>query len=354
MSFNKTTGPDLYSKISKYADNLLVKKDPRNRPILVLDEDPQTLELMLEPLRWEGYDVRGLTSSKEAIEFLNYWKPQLIIVDPEFSDEDGLKYLNSLAPYLDTTGLIVVSSEKSTERISQCLDMGASDYIVSPFVATEFLARVRAQLRFRDAKEALVEANLQLQELVEIDDLTGLFNMRSIFQKLEFEMERGKRFNRPVTVVMIDMDHFKTVNDGHDHLFGSYVLSEVGKLIKSSTRTVDIPARYGGDEFLIVLSETPLAGIEQFCERLRSRIEQATFSQGKDSIKLTVSTGFATSKLGEDIPAKELVRKADMALYEAKRRGRNQVCAYKPEIDRSTSLNHSAVIDIFEKKRKTA
>ena len=233
-----------------------MKRDPRNRPILVLDEDVETLELMLEPLRWEGYDVRGLTSSKEASEFLNYWKPQLIIVDPEFAHEDGLKYLNSLAPYLDTTGLIVVSSEKSTERISQCLDMGASDYIIAPFAPPEFLARVRAQLRFRDAKEDLVEANQQLLQLVEIDDLTGLFNMRSIFQKLEFEMERGKRFNRSVTVVMIDMDHFKTVNDGHDHLFGSYVLSEVGKIIKASTRTVDIPARYGGDEFLIVLSES--------------------------------------------------------------------------------------------------
>ncbi len=333
-----------------------MKRDPRNRPILVLDEDPQTLELMLEPLRWEGYDVRGLTSPKEASEFLNYWKPQLIVIDPEFANQDGLKYLNSLAPYLDTTGLIVVSSETATERISECLDMGASDYIIAPFNPTEFLARVRAQLRFRDAKEELIESNLKLLELVEIDDLTGLFNMRSIFQKLEFEMERGKRFNRAVTVVMIDMDRFKSVNDGHDHLFGSYVLSEVGKIIKSSTRTVDIPARYGGDEFLIVLSETPLAGVEQFCERLRARIEQATFSQGKDSIKLTISAGFASSSAtgGEMLPAKELVRRADMALYEAKRRGRNQVFSYQSEIDRAHSLDHSAVIEIFEKKRKTA
>ena len=333
----------------------LVKRDPKNRPILVLDEDPQTLELMLEPLRWEGYDVRGLTSPKEASEFLNYWKPQLIIVDPEFSNNDGLKYLNSLAPFLDTTGLIVVSGDSSTERISQCLDMGASDYISAPFAPLEFLARVRAQLRFRDTKEELIEANQKLQELVEIDDLTGLFNMRSIFQKLEFEMERGKRFNRAVTVVMIDMDHFKSVNDGHDHLFGSYVLSEVGKIIKSSTRTVDIPARYGGDEFLIVLSETPLAGVEQFCERLRSRIEQATFSQGKDSIKLTISTGFATSSAdaGDMLPAKELVRRADMALYEAKRRGRNQVFAFQDNIDRN-NYKHSAVVEIFDRKRKTA
>jgi diguanylate cyclase (GGDEF)-like protein len=275
---------------------------------------------------------------------------------------DGLNYLNSLTPYLDTTALMVASSDHTPERISQCLDMGASDYICSPFKPTEFLARVRAQLRFRDAKEELIESNQRLQELIEIDDLTGLFNMRSIFEKLEFEMERGKRFSRPVTVVMIDMDHFKCVNDGHDHLFGSYVLSEVGKIIKSSTRTVDIPARYGGDEFLIVLSETPLAGVEQFCERLRSRIEKSVFAQGKDSIKLTVSMGFCTSEVGEALSAKELVRRADMALYQAKKLGRNRVSAYKPSIDRlqdspytqGYDLDHSAVIDIFDKKRKTA
>jgi diguanylate cyclase (GGDEF)-like protein len=331
-----------------------MKKDPRNRPILVLDEDPDTLELLLEPLRWEGYDVRGLTSPKEASELLNYWKPQMIIVDPGFSNEDGLEYLNSLTNYLDLTSLIVVSSKAEPDHMAQCLDMGASDYIITPFLPTEFLARVRAQLRFRDTKEELIEANQKLQELVDIDDLTGLFNMRSIFQKLEFELERGKRFNRPVTVVMIDMDRFKIVNDGHDHLFGSYVLSEVGKIIRASTRNVDIPARYGGDEFLIILSETPLAGVEHFCERLRKRVEQTLFSQGKDSIQMTLSIGHASVQGSEVITAKEIVRRADSALYQAKNLGRNRVVAYGGSTDASRDLEKSAVINIFHKARKSA
>lgn len=331
-----------------------MKKDPRNRPILVLDEDVDTLELMLEPLRWEGYDVRGLSSPKEAREFLNYWKPQMIIIDPEFSDEDGLKFLTSLSDYLDTTSLMIVSANTSSEQIAQCLDMGASDYIVAPFVPLEFLSRVRAQLRFRDAKEELVEANQKLLELVDIDDLTGLFNMRSIFQKLEFEMERGKRFNRAVTVVMIDMDRFKTVNDGHDHLFGSFVLSEVGKIIKASTRNVDIPARYGGDEFLIVLSETPLSGVEHFCERLRKRVEQTTFSQGKDMIQMTLSIGHASANGSEVISAKELVRRADSALYQAKNAGRNRVIAYDGPVKNAHDIEKSSVINIFQKPRKSA
>lgn len=333
---------------------ILMKKNPKNRPILVLDEDPETLELMMEPLRWEGYDVRGLTSPSEASEFLNYWKPQMIIVDPDFATTDGLEYLNSLHGHLDTTSLIIVSSNSSTDRITQCLDLGASDYIVSPFIPLEFLARVRAQFRVLDSKDELLEANRRLMELIEIDDLTGLFNMRSIYQKLEFEMERGRRFSRPVTVVMIDMDKFKTVNDGHDHLFGSYILSEVGKIIKTSTRTVDIPARYGGDEFLIVLTETPLAGVELFCERLRKKVEQMTFTQGPDTINLTLSIGFATTKENENLPPKELVRRADMALYEAKRRGRNQVVCFDSNTECDHRIEKSAVMDIFDKKSKTA
>ncbi|MGZ3690090.1 MAG: GGDEF domain-containing response regulator [Pseudobdellovibrio sp.] len=331
-----------------------MKKDPKHRPILVLDEDPETLELMMEPLRWEGYDVRGLTSPSDVSEFINYWKPQMIIVDPDFSNFDGLAYLNSLSGHLDTTSLIVVSANSSTDRITQCLDLGASDYIVSPFVPLEFLARVRTQFRFLDAKEELLETNQKLQELVEIDDLTGLFNMRSIYQKLDFEMERGKRFNRPVTVVMIDMDNFKSVNDGHDHLFGSYVLSEVGKLIKASTRNIDIPARYGGDEFLIVLSETPLAGVELFCERLRKRVEQTVFAHEKDSIKLTLSLGYATTQPGESLTPKELVRRADIALYEAKDRGRNRTVCFENGIRSNHREEKSAVLNLFSKKSKTA
>lgn len=332
-----------------------MKKDPKSRPILVLDEDAETLELMLEPLRWEGYDVRGFTSSKEASEFISYWRPQMIILDPDFAKEDGLAYLNSLSDYMDTTSVVVVSSNSTPERVSQCLDLGVSDYIKTPFAQVEFLARIRAQLRLRDSREELQQANEKLQELVEIDDLTGLYNMRSIYQKLEFELERGKRFNRPVTVVMLDMDRFKSVNDGHDHLFGSFVLGEVGKIIKASTRTVDIPARYGGDEFLIVLSEIPLSGIEQFCERLRQRIEKVTFTHGRDSIKLTVSIGYATTSAGDVLAARELVRRADMALYQAKREGRNRIQFYTPACERSERvLDASAAIEIFDKKIKTA
>lgn len=333
-----------------------MKKDPKQRPILVLDEGPDTLELMAEPLRWEGYEVHGFTSEKEATEALNCLRPQLIILDPDFAEGHGLNFVNNLFSTVQKVPVVVVSSNYTTEKITQFLDLGASDFISSPFVPMEFLARVRTQLRMRDIQEELLASNQKLQELVEIDDLTGLFNTRSLYSKLEFEIERAQRFERPVTVVMIDMDKFKSVNDGHDHLFGSFVISEVGKIIRQNTRTVDIPARYGGDEFLIVLSEIPLSGVEFFCEKLRKRVEQHTFISGHDSIKLTLSIGFATYEgdPSQAITGKELVRRADSALYEAKHQGRNRVVGYDSKFDRLHKFEKSSVSALFDKNKKTA
>lgn len=319
-----------------------MKKDPKKRVILVLNEDPAALQLVMEPLRWEGYEVHGYTCYDHFLTALSVQRPHMVIIDPDLSAHNGVQILNQLFPVLDSCTLIVVSADSSTEKITQYLDIGASDFITAPFVPLEFLARIRTQFRIKDMKDDLIEANESLQALVEIDDLTGLFNMRSLYQKLDFEIERAKRFSRTVTVVMMDMDRFKSVNDGHDHLFGSYVISEVGKIIRQMTRAVDIPARYGGDEFLIVLSETPLSGVEAFCERLRKKVEETTFTQGSDSICLTLSIGYATLSASDNFSAKELVRRADMALYEAKRQGRNLALEYQPEYDRLNKVKKAA------------
>lgn len=302
-----------------------------SRRILVIDDDPDSLEIIMEPLRWEGYDTRGVTNAEEALSLIESWTPHLVILDWLMPSMSGVKILRTIREKLIHVSCIFVSANSSTEAIIEGLDAGADDYIIKPFVPLEFLARVRTHLRIRDLHEQLLFANERLKELVDIDDLTGLYNMRSFYQRLEFEMERAKRFNREVAVVMMDMDYFKTVNDGHDHLFGSYVLSEVGKIIKSNTRNIDIPARYGGDEFVVVLSETNHEGVMNFCQRLRQNIAKTTFRNGEDSINMTLSLGFAVYLPGEVINARELVRRADHALYESKHGGRNQVQYYKPE-----------------------
>lgn len=294
----------------------------------MIDNDSDSLEILLEPLRWEGYDARGVTSEAEAHKLVESWIPHVVILDWMTPSMAGLRILRTVRERLAHVSCVFVSENSNTDAIIEALDSGADDYIVKPFVPLELLARIRTQLRIRDLHEQLLFANEKLKELVDTDDLTGLYNMRSLYQRLDFEMERGRRFQRDVCVVMMDMDYFKTVNDGHDHLFGSYVLSEVGKIIRANTRNIDIPARYGGDEFLMVLTETNHEGALFFCERLRANIEKTTFKNAEDSIKLTASLGFAITVPGENISAKELVRRADHALYDSKRGGRNRVSHY--------------------------
>ena len=297
------------------------------RRILVVDQDSQSLGVLLEPLRWEGYDTRGETSIRQALKVAREWSPHIVLIDTRINDE-AKRAIEIFKKKFPLASILLISDDTTTEAIISGLDAGADDYIIKPFVPLELLARIRTHLRIRDLTQQLIFVNERLKELVDTDDLTGLFNMRSLYQKLEFEIERAKRFQRDVCVVMMDMDHFKSVNDGHDHLFGSYVISQVGKIIKQSTRNIDIPARYGGDEFLVVLTEVSYDGAMLFCERLRKFIDKTTFQSGTDSIKLTASLGFAITKPGESVSARELVRRADHALYHAKRTGRNKVCFF--------------------------
>lgn len=309
-----------------------MKLESKDRKILVIDADADSRAIIIEPLRWENYEVRGVSSSEEALKLMELWVPNVIIVEWSVSGSAASGFVQKVRLQFPHVSCIFISSDSTTEAIISALDTGGDDYIIKPFVPLELLARVRTHFRIRELHRQLLFANEKLKELVDTDDLTGLFNMRSLYQRLDFELERAKRFNRDVCVVMMDMDYFKTVNDGHDHLFGSYVLSEIGKIIKSNTRNIDIPARYGGDEFLVVLTEVDHRGSLLFCERLRKAIEARTFVNGEDSIKLTVSLGFASTVPGEEILARELVRRADHAQYEAKHGGRNQTRFYTPDI----------------------
>lgn len=299
--------------------------NPKDRRILVVDDDPDSLEIIAEALRWEGYQVHKSLSGKEAIETIQTWKPHLVILDVNMPGMNGTETLQDLRKHEQYVSVMFISGSTETEAIVAGLDAGADDYIPKPFDPLELLARVRTQLRIKDLNDQLRAANQRLKELSETDDLTGLFNMRSLYQRLDHELERGRRFRRSVCVVMMDMDKFKSVNDGHDHLFGSFVLSEVGAIIRQNIRNIDIGARYGGDEFLIVLTETNKEGAYTFCERLRKSIASKLFKNDKDEIQLTASIGFAITSPEQTIDGRSLVRAADAALYEAKRAGRNCV-----------------------------
>lgn len=299
---------------------------PKDRRLLVIDDDPDSLAIISEALNWEGYQVRTALSGQEGLDQIQQWSPDLILLDVNMPGMNGIETLKDLRQRTQYVSVMFISGNTSTEHVVHGLDTGADDYIPKPFAPVELLARVRTQLRIKDLNDQLRMANERLKELVDTDDLTGLLNMRSVYQRLESELQRAKRFGRQVCVVMMDMDKFKSVNDGHDHLFGSFVLSEVGKIIRQTIRNIDLGARYGGDEFLMILTETNAEGAAKFCERLRLAIEQYDFHSGKDRIRLTASIGFSITPPGDgQTDARGLVRTADHALYEAKKAGRNCV-----------------------------
>lgn len=302
------------------------KAENTKRKILAVDDDPESLRIVKKALEWDGYQIETAVSGEEAITKIMKWAPNLVLLDVSMPGLNGiqtLQFLRSSPEYIST---IFLSGQSNTEDVIRGLDAGADDYICKPFNPVELLARIRTHLRIKDIRDELARANARLKELVDIDDLTGLFNMRSLYQKLDFELERAARYQRSIAVIMMDMDHFKTVNDENDHLFGSFVLTQVGKIIRENMRKVDFAARYGGDEFLIVLTEINHKGAMIFAERLQQVISKFEFKNDRHQKSLTASLGMAITVPGtRNADARSVVRAADKALYRAKELGRNRV-----------------------------
>lgn len=303
--------------------------DNSTRKILIVDDDDTSRSLVAKALEFQKYQVRQAESGAEAILVLNDWRPHLILLDVNMPGLNGLETLAHLRARDEYVSVIFVSGNSRTEDVIKGLDAGADDYVCKPFEIVELLSRVRTQLRIKDLNDSLKKANDRLKELIDIDDLTGLFNMRSLYKKLDYELDRARRYNRSVSVLMMDLDHFKSVNDKNDHLFGSHVIKQVGAIIRENIRKVDFAARYGGDEYLVVLTEINLLGAKTFADRLRSRIAETEFKNELHSIRLTASLGLAIANPAErEIDARSLVRYADRALYSAKEHGRNQVYVF--------------------------
>jgi diguanylate cyclase (GGDEF)-like protein len=188
------------------------------------------------------------------------------------------------------------------------------------------LARqVMALIELR-ANEKTLEATVrELEMLATTDDLTGLHNRRSLLHRLKFETARAKRFRSPLSAVMIDLDHFKKINDEHGHAVGDQVLTSLGKLLRENVRVIDIPGRYGGEELCVILPSTPLEGACKFAETLRAKIEAQVHYAGTLPVHVTASLGVGSFDHMDIDDAESLLRQADTALYRAKHAGRNRV-----------------------------
>ena len=299
--------------------------------IAVVDDDAAIRRLVRLYLKRAGYDTFECTTGAEARQrlFRDSW--DLAILDRRLPDTDGVVLAHDLKknPDFRPRYIIMLTGEDEQEDKVEGLELGADDYITKPFQYPELLARIRAGKRIVDLQKELLETNKRLELLSVTDGLTKLHNHRYFQDELARAFEESQRYQRPLSLAMIDIDFFKKVNDTYGHAAGDDVLKRAAALYRSSVRSTDLVARYGGEEFAVMMPETTLDDGIAFAEKIRHLIEATTLDTQAGPIHATVSIGVASVPHSRIHSAKELIVAADKALYRAKRNGRNQVQAEK-------------------------
>ncbi|HTO97559.1 MAG TPA: diguanylate cyclase [Myxococcales bacterium] len=279
-----------------------------------------------------GMSVFEAGSGAEALDFLLTDRPDLVVLGRTLPDMDGLELLPKLkSSELDFVPVLVASQRGETAERVRGLQLGADDYIPRPCDPAEFLARARALLRTKQTHDRIRKLQMTLEQMVVSDPLTGLHNRRYLMDRLVQEMQRSDRHGEPLAFAMIDLDGFKPINDQFGHVLGDKVLRAVGNVIAKSVRVSDVAARYGGDEFGIILPQTPPEGAMRVCERLLRAISELTLQdENGRTCKVTASLGLAYYPADDVDTPEDLVHSADGALYGAKRSGKNRYSAVRP------------------------
>ncbi len=288
--------------------------------ILVVDDDRTLIRIVKTRLEAEKYKVFIASNGEEALRILDKKRPDLVILDIMMPGIDGFETcqrLRSKPAHRHLPVIMLTAKHNPSEKVKG-LDMGAVDYMTKPYESDELLARIRAGLRARREYE-------RIMKMVSRDALTGLYNRRSFDLRFAEEFSRAERYNREFSLVMLDIDHFKTVNDTYGHPTGDIVLKQVADLIQKNIRKSDIPYRYGGEEFVILALETDVAGVEICAERIRTSCEKFHFGKEKKPISITISLGFSYYQQDSASSPEDMLRKADSMLYQAKARGGNCV-----------------------------
>ncbi|HWP09417.1 MAG TPA: diguanylate cyclase [Polyangiaceae bacterium] len=295
--------------------------------ILMVEDSRVSLEVYAQRLEKRGYRVATAISAEEARAELEAGVPDLILLDVFMPKVSGFEFLRELRgdPKTSRVPIILISALSDTQHIVEGLELGANDYVTKPIVMPILTARMEALLRSSELVRRLEVQTELLSKLAAFDDLTGVYNRRSMFHHLEAELSRCRRYGRSLGILMVDIDHFKRVNDEHGHLVGDQALRWVATTLQNELRSMDFLCRYGGEEFCAILPETNRPGVARAGERLRAAIERTLFKQDEVQLSLSISLGGASWAADESNDIPDLLARADAALLEAKRNGRNQV-----------------------------
>lgn len=309
----------------------------KKRRILVVDDHEDNIELLRARLEARGYDVEGASDGQAALDAVVRNCPDLILLDVMMPKMDGIEVVRRLKANADLPFIPVImqTALDSTENKVEGLDAGADDYITKPINFAELEARVNSLLRIKALQSALAARETELEELNDklrmislTDGLTGIENRRSLEIHLHEMWQHSTRLHEPIGLIICDIDKFKSVNDTYGHQAGDAVLKEFAQLLKSEAREIDRVGRYGGEEFLLILSGTVLDAAVTFAERLREKVEGHTFSYTGGTLRRTMSCGVAASPHPRVKDQEALLRAADDALYVAKETGRNRVVRF--------------------------
>jgi diguanylate cyclase (GGDEF)-like protein len=291
--------------------------------ILVIDDDPFSAGLIDSCLRSAGFTSATCPDPERALDMINSELPDLIILDVVMPKVDGFDLCRRVRshPALQFTPIIFVTRRGDVEQRVRGLEVGGNDYIAKPFEPQELIARVRSHLVRLSA----------LREVAIRDGLTRCYNHKYFKVRLTQEISRAKRYTSALAIAMLDVDHFKTVNDSYGHIAGDAVLAHLSGIVVASVRSTDVVGRYGGEEFGLLLVQAGADEAAIITNRLRERIASQRFALpdvpaaqvGPPGIPITVSIGVA--QLAPDDDLESLLHRADQALYEAKAAGRNQV-----------------------------
>ncbi|MBF0635428.1 MAG: diguanylate cyclase [Nitrospinae bacterium] len=289
--------------------------------VLVVEDSPATAKLLEIKLVEAGFNVVMSANAMDAMDKLYDFSPDLILSDVMMPEMDGFELLQKVRSETMRGDIpfIFISSKNSTEDKLRGFHLGGDDYITKPFQLDELVARIRVNIKRSE----------RLRKESATDFLTSSLNRRAMETRLGIELQRSHRFGRTFTVGMVDIDHFKKLNDTHGHLVGDEVLRTIAGKIQAQLRDIDVVSRFGGEEFFIIMPETEKNNAFQAMERIRTSIA-STNSPGADGNHISVSVSIGLAEFpGDGIDAESLIKAADMAMYQSKAAGRNKVTVYE-------------------------
>ncbi len=300
--------------------------------ILIVEDEPIYRRMVKKYLLEAGYEIVEAEDGQTAWDLFQQEPLHLVITDWMMPGLNGPELVQNIrtSGEKNYTYIIMLTAMNDKENVVLGLESGADEYLTKPFNSRELIARVASGVRILKLEEQLMQSRQQMEVLAMHDSLTGLLNRRAIEEYAEAEFNMAVRKERALSIVLLDIDHFKNVNDRFGHKFGDQTLRQVAKILTEDLRIYDHIGRWGGEEFILILPDTQLKDAVTVAERVRVRTAEMQMSlENGEAFSVNLSLGAACTT-GQFASLTKLIDAADQALYQAKQTGRNRVCIFEP------------------------